>query len=227
MALLGKAALAMWWDMAPHMRGEFEDWHTHEHFPERLAIPGFRRATRWADAAGGPGFFVMYELEAWETFASPDYLARLNAPTPWSAKLMPYHSGMTRCQTRVVHSRGGGVARHALTLKLSAQPGREGELREHLGGLLRQLVQRPGISGAHLLQTHTPDLPATTEQKIRGGSDRVADWVFIACGYDASALEALQADELGAEALAQGGGRPDGAAGLYALSLTMIPADLA
>jgi hypothetical protein len=38
MALPGKAALAMWWDMAPGMRAEFEDGHSHEHFPERLAI---------------------------------------------------------------------------------------------------------------------------------------------------------------------------------------------
>ncbi|WP_349741034.1 hypothetical protein [Roseateles cavernae] len=33
---------------------EFEHWHSHEHFPERLALPGFLRALRWADAGGGP-----------------------------------------------------------------------------------------------------------------------------------------------------------------------------
>ena len=44
MSLLGKAALAMWWDMAPEMKADFEDWHSHEHFPERLGIPGFLRA---------------------------------------------------------------------------------------------------------------------------------------------------------------------------------------
>ena len=48
MALLGKAAIAMWWDMAAHWRAEFEDWHSHEHFPERMGIPGFRRGSRWA-----------------------------------------------------------------------------------------------------------------------------------------------------------------------------------
>ena len=58
MALLGSAALAMWWDMAPEARADFEDWHSHEHFPERLGIPGFRRGSRWCSAAGGEGFFV-------------------------------------------------------------------------------------------------------------------------------------------------------------------------
>ena len=54
MALLGKAALAMWWDMAADMRKDFEDWHAHEHFPERLGIPGFRRASRWSAAERAP-----------------------------------------------------------------------------------------------------------------------------------------------------------------------------
>src|SRR6185295_3482083 len=52
MSLLGKAALAMWWDMSTSRRPEFEHWHTHEHFPERLGILGFHRATRWTSADG-------------------------------------------------------------------------------------------------------------------------------------------------------------------------------
>ena len=107
MPLLGKAALAMWWDMAPEMKAGFEDWHSHEHFPERLGIPGFLRASRWSSASGGEGFFVMYELEAYETLSSPQYLARLNAPTPWSTRLMPHHRNMVRSQCRVLETRGG------------------------------------------------------------------------------------------------------------------------
>lgn len=62
MSLPGRGALAMWWDIHPAIRAEFEDWHTHEHFPERLALPGFLRGSRWADADGGAGFFVLYEV---------------------------------------------------------------------------------------------------------------------------------------------------------------------
>ena len=58
MALLGRAALAMWWEMAPEMRADFEHWHAHEHFPERLASPGFHRGTRWSSASGGDGVFA-------------------------------------------------------------------------------------------------------------------------------------------------------------------------
>ena len=59
--MLGKAAVAMWWDVAPEMKAEWEDWHSHEHMPERLAIPGFLRGTRWIALSGEPSYFVLYE----------------------------------------------------------------------------------------------------------------------------------------------------------------------
>jgi len=107
MSLLGGAALAMWWDVAGDVRAEFEHWHSHEHFAERMAIPGFRRASRWRSASDGSGVFVMYELENHDVLSSPAYLARLNAPTPWSTKMMPHHRGMVRTQCRVLETRGG------------------------------------------------------------------------------------------------------------------------
>lgn len=225
MAMLGRAALAMWWDMAPGVRAEFEHWHSHEHFPERLAIPGFLRAARWADAQGGEGFFVCYELAEPATLASPAYLARLNAPTPWSTRMMPHHRNMVRTQCEVLASRGGAVARHALTLRLSAQAGREAELERALIALCGDLPSRSGLIGAHLLRSRPPAIAPTTEQKIRGLADRSADWVFLACGYELESLRALGARQLGDEALQQAGAAAGALRGLHALSLTMVPGD--
>lgn len=225
MAMLGRAALAMWWDMAPDMRAEFEHWHSHEHFPERLAVPGFLRAARWADAQGGEGFFVCYELAEHATLASPAYLARLNAPTPWSARLMPHHRNMVRTQCEVVASRGGAVGRHGLTLRLSAQAGREIELERTLTALCGDLPTRPGLAGAHLLRNRPPAIGPTTEQKIRGLADRSADAVFLVCGYDLDVLRAVAADELGEERLRRAGAAPGAVLALHALSLTMVPGD--
>lgn len=225
MAMLGRAALAMWWDMAPGVRAEFEHWHSHEHFPERLAIPGFLRAARWADAQGGEGFFVCYELAEPATLASPAYLARLNAPTPWSTRMMPHHRNMVRTQCEVLASRGGAVARHALTLRLSAQAGREAELERALIALCGDLPSRSGLIGAHLLRSRPPAIAPTTEQKIRGLADRSADWVFLACGYELESLRALGARQLSDEALQKAGAAAGALRGLHALSLTMVPGD--
>jgi len=216
----------MWWDMAPAHRSEFEDWHSHEHFPERLGIPGFLRGSRWADASGGNGFFVMYELDAYETLSSPHYLARLNNPTSWSTKLMPHHSHMVRSLCRVLDSFGGGAARAMLTLRLSPAPGRADELRQYLQGVLCAIPLRPGFTGGHLLRTETPAIAQTQEQKIRGGADAVADWVVLAGGYDTDALRGLRQSELGAQALVAAGALPEQTSSVYELRLAMTPADL-
>lgn len=223
----GQAALAMWWDMAPAMRGEFEHWHSHEHFPERLALPGFERATRWADAAGGEGFFVIYELARYEALVSPEYLARLNAPSEWSKKMMPHHRHMVRSQCRVLESAGGAVAGHALTLRLSPAQGQQDRLRAHLGEQVRTLPGEPGLSGAHLLQTETPAIAPTTEQAIRGHADRAADWIFLVTGYDARTLGALAQGALSPAALQAQGAEAGAVCGLYQLRLSLAAAEAA
>ncbi len=226
MALLGKAALAMWWDMAPETKAEFEDWHSHEHFPERMSIPGFRRGSRWTSADGGPGIFVMYELEAHETLSSPAYVARLNAPTPWSAKMMPHHRNMVRSQCHVLASRGGAVGRHALTVRFAPASGREADVQSRLRSLCDALVSRPGVLGAHLLQHRQPPVDLTTEQKIRAAVDRVADHVFVVCGYDLDVLRGIATAGLG-DSPAFAGVAAGHVSGHYSLSHSATAGDTA
>ena len=225
MTLLGQAAVAMWWDIAPASRAEFEDWHSHEHFPERMSIPGFLRGSRWASSEGGDGFFVLYELAAYETLTSRDYLARLNDPTPWSKKMIPLHKNMIRSQCRVVESLGGGVARSMLTLRLSPKRGRAESLRQHLKTIFSEIQTRPGVTGAHLLHTETPDAGATQEQKIRGG-DAVADWIVLVAAYDPAILSKLAAAELSMGVLGDAGAAPAPLHSFFDLGYTMTPADI-
>lgn len=225
MALLGQAAVAMWWDMAPEHRDEFEDWHSHEHFPERMGIPGFRRGSRWADASGGEGFFICYELDDYATLTSPGYLARLNQPTPWSRKLMPHHRNMVRSQARVLESAGAGVAAAVATVRLSPVPGREAELQAHLRSLLEAAIGQRGITGGHLLRTQTPAAAKTEEQMIRGG-DGEADWIALLCGYDADTLRQATQQRLGAAALSAAGAAPTIVAGVYRLRASLAAAEI-
>ncbi len=216
----------MWWNMATEHRQEFEHWHSHEHFPERLGIPGFLRGTRWSSADGGEGFFIMYELDAYETLSSEAYLSRLNRPTPWSTKMMPHHRDMVRSQCRVIHRAGGGTGRYALTVRLSPGEGNEEALHHYLATLADVFASAPGGVACHLLRTETPKIAATTEQQIRGGRDAVADWVVVATGYDRTALEILQRGKLGQLAMAQAGARAGAIAGLYQLSYTAVAGEL-
>lgn len=225
MSLLGQAALAMWWDMAPEVRGDFEHWHSHEHFPERLGVPGFLRASRWTSADGGDGVFVMYELLDREVLSSQPYLARLNAPTPWSARLMPHHRNMVRCQCLVLESRGANVARHALTIRLSPAPGQDDRLRTAIAMMTGEVAMVPGMAGMHLLRHQTPDIDMTVEQKIRG-FDRVADWILVCCAYDLAALDALSVSQLSEASLVALGAAAGTWRATYSLSQSATARDI-
>jgi hypothetical protein len=179
--MLGKAAVAMWWDIASEVRAEWEDWHTREHMPERLGIPGFLRGTRWIAESGQPSYFVLYEAERLETLTTGTYLERLNHPTPWSLKMMPHHRNMVRSLCEVRATWGGGVPQTLATIRFS------------LASDLPKLPQTQGLTGAHLLQSvPMAATPQTMEQKIRGG-DASADWVLLIGGYDSEAVKAAVA----------------------------------
>jgi len=225
MSFLGKAALAMWWDMAPDMNTEFQNWHSHEHFRERLAIPGFQRATRWSSADGGEGVFQMYEMDAHEVLSSPRYLAHLNTPSPWSRKMMPHHRNMVRSQCHVLESRGANVARHALTIRLSPAQETGDTLRASLKASIDQLVDQPGCVGGHLLRHEAPAIAQTTEQKIRG-NDQFADWVLLVIGYDPDVLRELAASRLSPDALVLLGAQAGAFNGLYTLSYSATAAEM-
>ena len=120
--MLGKAAVAMWCDVAPEARDELDDWHAHEHMPERLSIPGFLRGSRWVAADGGAGYFILYEARSEATLTAGPYLERLNDPTPWSRRMMPHHRNMVRSLCRVVASDGLGLGAALLTLRFPAAP---------------------------------------------------------------------------------------------------------
>lgn len=217
MALMGKAALAMWWDVAPAIRTEFEDWHSHEHYRERLGIPGFLRANRWSQSDGGEGVFQMYELEGYEVLSSGAYLERLNSPTPWSTKMMPHHRNMVRSQCKVLESGGGSVARNALTVRFSPAAGKDEALRQSLKALIAQLVDRPGCVGGHVLRHESPAIAMTKEQIMRGG-DKTADWVLLVMGYDEQVLKSLAQAQLSQEAMVKLGAQAGTESGLYTLS---------
>jgi hypothetical protein len=179
--MLGKAAVAMWWDIASGVRAEWEDWHTREHMPERLGIPGFLRGTRWIAECGQPSYFVLYEAERLETLTAGTYLERLNHPTPWSLKMMPHHRNMVRSLCEVRATWGGGVPQTLATIRFS------------LASDLPKLPRGQGLTSAHLLQSvPMAATPQTTEQKIRGG-DASADWVLLIGGYDSEAVHAAVA----------------------------------
>ena len=174
---------------------EHDRWHTQEHLPERLSIPGFLRGTRWvADRQdeGTPRYMVLYEVASLATLTSQPYLQRLNNPTPWTTRLMPHYRGMRRGLCAVLGSFGFGTGHVALLVRFKAPAGgAESALREWLlQEVLPGLPARPGLGSAHLLEgAATPAM--TNEQRIRGAADAGVDSALVVTGYDSAAVGEL------------------------------------
>jgi hypothetical protein len=204
MSLLGQAAMLLSFDVAADAIAEHDDWHTHEHLPERLSIPGFLRGTRWVALLGQPRYFVMYEVSHLGTLTSEAYLQRLNNPTRWTSKIMAHYQGMSRGFCSVTASFGLGVGYVGLLIRFKPSPSAEVPLRNWLTGqLLPPLSSRVGLGGVHLLEgALTPEM--TSEQRIRG-ADASVDWAVMATGYDLDAVADLSAADLGVRGLAEQG----------------------
>ncbi|HUJ85706.1 MAG TPA: hypothetical protein VLX30_02515 [Burkholderiales bacterium] len=200
MPLLGKAAMLLSFDIAQDAVDEHDDWHTHEHLPERLSIPGFLRGTRWAALRGRPGYLVLYEVADLATLASSAYLERLNNPTPWTRKMMPHYRAMARGLCSVAGSFGLGSGHFGLLARFRPVAGAGPRLREWLmQEVLPKLPARPGLGSVHLLiGAAAPQM--TNEQRIRGADAKV-DWALLATGYREGAVAALTETDLAASRL--------------------------
>ena len=226
MSLLGKAAVAMWWNIRPEQRSEFGDWHSHEHFPERMSIPGFQRGSRWTSTLDAEGFFVLYELDRYETLTSRGYLDRLNSPTPWSTTMMPHHLNMIRSQCRIVASFGGGTATSLATIRFSSEREKEYDLESALIQMLKRLPMKPGLTGAHLLITDTPRKSSPTAEQLIRGSDGVADWIVLISGYDPAIVAEVVSSQLSTASLRGMGAKENPTTGQYKLAFTMTARDV-
>jgi hypothetical protein len=129
----GSGFLAIWSDVAAQDLTDYRHWLTREHTTERVTTRGFLasrvfRATR--DDINR--FFILYELEAPEVLDGEAYLARLNAPTPWSQLIMPKLGNFMRGGGTMVARAGRGEGATIMALRIETVPGDPQKLAETL-----------------------------------------------------------------------------------------------
>jgi hypothetical protein len=184
MALAGKGAVAIWHDIAPEGRDDFYAWHGSEHMPERAAIPGFLRGRRYVALEGAPEFFNLYETTSTAVLAGADYLARLNAPTPWTRAAVKHFRDVSRSLCDVSASFGAGqgglVATYRYDLDAAHRAGHIAAMRSRL----QALAKEPGVAGAHLLVADdAASSVETAERKARGSATAVPRWIVLVEGW--------------------------------------------
>jgi hypothetical protein len=180
MSLAGTGAVAIWHDIAPEGREAFYAWHGREHMPERAGIPGFLRGRRYVAVEGAPEYFNLYETTSPAVLTGADYLARLNAPTPWTAATVKHFTNVSRSLCEVACSHGQGDGGLIATYRYDVADATAALHRERLCARVPTIAGEPGIAGAHLLVAD-PEGSAieTAEERARGEATLVPRWILL------------------------------------------------
>ena len=222
-ALLGAGAVVVWNDVAAEGREQFYAWHDKEHIPERLAIPGFRRGRRYIRPGHSPEWLTMYEADDLGVMVSPEYLRRLNAPTPATADTLRFFRNTSRAVCEIADSVGSSSGGHVLTLRLAVPAAQAGAMREALRtDLFPRAMAEIGVVACHLYAAD----PSASFLKTAEASTRefdVPSWVILveattaaAAGRARALIDGPALRELGVRI------RPDAA--VYALEICRLAA---
>lgn len=132
----GDGFLAIWSDVERSNLTDYRHWLTREHTTERVTTDGFLgNRVFHAIRADIERFFILYELQAPEILDAPAYLARLNAPTPWSQRIMPQLGNFVRGGGVVTARAGRGEGSTIVALRLERLPGNPQRLADDIAAL--------------------------------------------------------------------------------------------
>ena len=179
----GSGFLAIWSDLSAEDETDWAHWMTREHAIERLGVDGFL-ACRIFRALGRPAnrYLILYELETADAVGGPSYLARLNAPTPWSQRIMPRLMNFRRGGGRVDASAGIGQGGLLAALALDAVPAGDA------GALCRELAGLDRIAAARLLLTDLAQTSIQTAEKGLRRADGAFAGLLLIEGVDEAAI---------------------------------------
>ena len=152
MPLRGSAFLAIWHDIEEHGELEYNDWHTREHMPERVGIPGFEAGRRFVDRSlDHHRYFTLYEATTLDVLGSTDYRARLDAPTPWTHRVQPTFTNFVRAACLAAASEGRGTGGALATIRVDfADPDRREPFARASGTFATDALAHHGITSVHV-----------------------------------------------------------------------------
>ncbi|WP_430245751.1 hypothetical protein [Neorhizobium sp. DAR64861/K0K2] len=189
---MSPAILALWNDYPATMAEEYEAWHTFEHVPERLTVPGMRAARRYVSAAGKESYFTLYELESLAVIEQPSYLDLVRNPTPWSQKMRQHFSSVLRIPGEIAVKAGSGIGGATLVQAYSVESGKAHASIPMMEEILRQLMTQTRITGFQVVLAEPNQVYEVFEQDEATDPDTV-NVVIIAEGTSVEALSVTQA----------------------------------
>jgi len=193
MPLKGTGFMVIWHDIHAEGEADYNAWHTREHMPERLGVPGFERGRRGVDwNLKKHRYFTLYEARTVDVFGSEGYRARLNSPSAWTHRTMPYFSNMARSACRTAVSLGKGVGGAMATIRLTLPgAGAKAGLSASSHDLAAKILPLAGVSSVHVgLAESAVTNVKTNESALRTGTaEELFDAVVLVDGIGRRELE--------------------------------------
>jgi hypothetical protein len=193
----GKAQLAIWSDIETEQETDYLHWLTREHVLERVGVDGFLSGRVFrAEVPGKRRFFITYELTEAEALAGPSYLARLNAPTPWSQRVMPLLQNFARGGGPVVARAGLGGGAVLMPLRLSLEAaGLAAPVAQQ--ALVQRVAALDAVAQVWLMQVDAAATGVPTREKaMRRSAEGAFDGVLVIEALHEAAARAAKEDAL-------------------------------
>jgi hypothetical protein len=176
--------LAIFNDCRAGREAEFEKWFQGEHLVERLGVPSFLFGRRHKALSGSPGYFNFYMVESTEVLTSKPYLERLDHPTPLTRTIMSeVFVNMNRTACRRTVRRGSFRGAFAVTARFNRKPDEAA-----LSATLEGLTAETSVAGGEIwIALDAAGMPASMEEKLRGGDKKIAGALMVDTLYRADA----------------------------------------
>jgi hypothetical protein len=208
----GTGFLAIWSDVETSDLTDYRHWLTREHTMERVTTRGFLASRVFRAARDDINrFFILYELEAPEVLDGEAYLARLNAPTPWSQRIMPKLGNFMRGGGIMVARGGRGEGASIVALRIEQLP-------EDSQRLAEALVACDGIAAVQIGATDEARTSVRTAEKGMRTSEGFLAGLLIIEALDVASLRAAlrKAAEIAPEVMDRAS-EPEVYQGIFAL----------
>ena len=178
----GSALLAIWSEVPPESETDYLHWLTREHAVERITTDGFisMRVFR-AENLEMRRYLIIYELENVSALDGPDYVRKLNNPTPWSQRIMPTLKNFVRGGGRIVARAGIGQGSFAIPIFMDSMPANGPTIVEALANEAR-------VCGVLLMQTDQVKTGVKTREKGMRQKDESFAGLLLIDGLDAAAV---------------------------------------
>jgi hypothetical protein len=186
--------LAIWSDVTPEQETDYLHWLTREHTTERLGVPGFAAVRVYRSLQRDiRRYFFHYELTTPAVLASEAYLARLNAPTPWTQRIMRIVGNFGRGGGRVLAQAGVGRGGFIAAIRLDSLA------FDDPAATVQSIVAADRIMRAELLETDAEGTSIRTNEKSIRGQDASFAGLLLIEGTDELAV-ASAAERVGLRA---------------------------